>query len=121
MAYTLGTAAKETGKSKTTIKRSIDKGRLSAKKNEAGEWQIDPAELHRVYPVSVPKVEQNLQGELHAAHKRITELERNIQDLRDDRDHWRQESEDWKQQTKLLTDQRGSNGGGFWARVFGRS
>jgi hypothetical protein len=50
MAYTLGTAAKATGKDRATISRAIRKGRISAVKNAQGEWQIDPAELHRVYP-----------------------------------------------------------------------
>ena len=50
MAYTLGTAAKATGKSKTTIKRALEKGRISGKKTDLGEWQIEPIELHRIYP-----------------------------------------------------------------------
>ena len=48
--HTLGTAAKATGVSKPTIQRAIKSGRISAKKNDLGVWQIDPAELHRVYP-----------------------------------------------------------------------
>lgn len=48
--YTIGTAAKATGKSKSTISRDIDKGKISATKNEDGSYSIDPAELHRVYP-----------------------------------------------------------------------
>lgn len=50
MAYTLGSAAKATGKSKATISKAIATHRISATKNDIGEWQIDPAELHRVYP-----------------------------------------------------------------------
>jgi len=48
--YTIGTAAKATGKSKSTISRDIDKGKISAVRNEDGSYSIDPAELHRVYP-----------------------------------------------------------------------
>src|SRR5512135_3393463 len=51
MAYTLGEAAKATGISKTSIRRALDKGRISGTKSETGEWRIDPAELHRVYPM----------------------------------------------------------------------
>jgi hypothetical protein len=36
MLYTLGQAAKAVGKAKGTIKNAIDKGRLSASKNETG-------------------------------------------------------------------------------------
>jgi hypothetical protein len=50
MPYTLGQAAKATGLSKPTISDAIKKGRISAKKNESGSFEIDPAELHRVYP-----------------------------------------------------------------------
>jgi hypothetical protein len=50
MGYTLGTAAKATGKSRTSILRAIEKGKISASKNAHGEWDIDPSELHRVYP-----------------------------------------------------------------------
>jgi excisionase family DNA binding protein len=55
---TLGQAAKETGLSKPSISKAIKNGRLSAVKTDNGEYQIDPAELFRVYPVSSkPKVE----------------------------------------------------------------
>jgi excisionase family DNA binding protein len=50
MSYTLGQAAKATGLSKPTISEAIKKGRISASKNESGAFEIDPAELHRVYP-----------------------------------------------------------------------
>lgn len=43
-------AAKEVGKSTPTITRAIKKGKLSAIKNENGGYEIDPAELFRVYP-----------------------------------------------------------------------
>lgn len=52
MAYTLGAAARATGKSKATISRAIKSGRLSAGRDEAGGYVIDPAELHRVYPAT---------------------------------------------------------------------
>lgn len=49
---TLGKAAIETGKSKTTIAHAIKTGRLSATINDKGQYQIDPAELFRVYTPS---------------------------------------------------------------------
>jgi hypothetical protein len=51
MRYTLGQAAKATGKGKTTIQRAVAKGLISAEKGRNGEYQIDPAELHRVFPI----------------------------------------------------------------------
>jgi hypothetical protein len=59
MRYTLGQAAKATGKSKTTIQRAVTKGLVSGEKGQNGEYRIDPAELHRIFPlknsVTVPK------------------------------------------------------------------
>ncbi len=52
MFYTLGQAAKATGKTKTTIQVAIKNGRMSASKDDLGRYQIDPAELHRVYPLT---------------------------------------------------------------------
>lgn len=50
----LGEAAKLTGKAKSTILRSINKGELSAQR-DGSRYLIDPAELHRVYEVTVPQ------------------------------------------------------------------
>jgi hypothetical protein len=47
--YTLGEAAKATGKAKSTILRAIKNGTVSASKGPKGSYQIDPAELHRVF------------------------------------------------------------------------
>jgi len=53
MTYTLGQAAKATGKNKATIFQAIKSGRISAAKDDFGRYMIDPAELHRLYsPVS---------------------------------------------------------------------
>ena len=51
MPYSLKDAAEASGKSKPTILRAIQNGKVSAEKDAHGEWQIEPAELHRVYPV----------------------------------------------------------------------
>jgi len=50
---TLGESAKEVGKSKTTITRAIQAGKLSAKRLEDGSYQIDPSELFRVYEPAI--------------------------------------------------------------------
>lgn len=42
-------AAKASHRGKTTILNAIQSGRLSATKDENGHYQIDPAELFRVY------------------------------------------------------------------------
>lgn len=129
MAYTLGEAAKATGKSKATISKAIKSGRISAMKDEAGTFHIDPAELHRVYPPTVSNEHEEtpgkpttntqndglireLQARLEAAQERLADKETVISDLREDRDRWRQQA------TSLLADQRPKPG--FWARLIGK-
>jgi hypothetical protein len=48
--YTIVTAAAAAGRNKTAILRAIKSGKISVAKDENGEWQVDPAELHRIYP-----------------------------------------------------------------------
>ena len=50
--FSLSQAAKHAGVSKATIHRAIKSGRLSALQQDDDSYQIDPAELHRVYEVS---------------------------------------------------------------------
>jgi len=117
MRYTLGQASKATGKTKSTIQRAIVKGRISAIKNDNGSYCIDPSELHRVYPVVIHNkplqntlrstnsamgyaVEQSIklkeiEGELKASQKRCSELLEQKEDLKKERD-------DWKDQAKKL-------------------
>lgn len=128
MVYTLGEAAKATGKSKATISKAIKNGRISALKGDDGVFKIDPSELHRVYPPTVnlpPKAltqetEVNtyndgrikeLEARLEAARERILDKDSVISDLRDDRDRWRQQA------TALLEDKRPK---GFFKTLFKR-
>ena len=48
--YTIATAAAAIGRNKTAILRAIKAGKISVAKDENGEWQIDPTELHRHIP-----------------------------------------------------------------------
>jgi hypothetical protein len=49
--FTLNQAAIECKKSKSTVLNAIKKGRLSAVKDDIGNYKIDAAELFRVYPL----------------------------------------------------------------------
>ncbi|WP_374309954.1 helix-turn-helix domain-containing protein [Methylocella sp.] len=110
MTYTLGTAAQATGVSKTSIHRAIRNGRISAVKGEAGDWRIEPAELHRVYPpvtvaepVAPGKTEQSvtpggtdsnaLAAQLDGLKALLAEKDRRIGDLETDRDRWARQAE----------------------------
>lgn len=51
----LSAAAKEVDRSKSTLSRAIKDGRLSAIRCQDGSYEIDPAELYRVFPLAVPQ------------------------------------------------------------------
>jgi len=53
MMYSLTEAARQTGVSKSTIYRAVKSGKISAKRNEDAEYEIDPAELFRVFEQQV--------------------------------------------------------------------
>ena len=57
MHLSLGQAAKETGMDKSTISRAIKSGKLSATRKENGGYEIDPAELFRVFAPASKKME----------------------------------------------------------------
>jgi hypothetical protein len=59
MRYSLSQAATATGKNKATIQRAIKSGKISASKNSSGTYEIDPSELHRVFPETVQGVAQH--------------------------------------------------------------
>src|SRR3954451_20390404 len=96
MSYTIGQAAKVTGKSKPTISRAVKSGTISATKNEDGSYTIDPAELHRVFPPvksssnDNPDLKQSetpispaqLQREIELLRELIADKEGVIDDLR---------------------------------------
>ena len=48
MVYTLGTVAKATGKSKSTIAKAVRSGKIKATKTDSG-YEIAPDELAKVY------------------------------------------------------------------------
>lgn len=125
MQYSANQAAEATGKNVATITRAIKSGKLSATKDTSGAWQIDGAELSRVYPLRTQSLQnltmQNgenptqrdklaednaLREELAALRERDklkdTLLENYVAqmaDLKEDRDKWRQQA------TNLLASQ----------------
>jgi hypothetical protein len=64
---------------------------LSAQRDETGSWQIDPAELHRVFPLPAPATTATAAMQRDAmADALVAELRAVIADLRQDRDRWRE-------------------------------
>jgi hypothetical protein len=115
MKLSLGQAAKETGLDKSTISRAIKSGKLSAHRKESGGYEIDPAELFRVFspasqksdPVALPPniptetllENRELRIKLEAAELRIRDKEDEIRDLRHRLDA---ESEERRKLTLML-------------------
>lgn len=50
MRFTLSQAAKEAGVSKGTLSKALQSGRMSGERREDGSFQIEAAELFRVFP-----------------------------------------------------------------------
>jgi DNA repair exonuclease SbcCD nuclease subunit len=126
MTMTLNQAAKAAGKAKGTILKAIKDGTLSAPKDEKGRYEIDPAELHRVFPLTsheqsekpkltTPNDHENrieierLRAELKAAQTLTDNMAETVADLRERLDR---EGEERRQLTAMLTDQRTAGQGG---------
>ena len=48
--YNLMSAAAAAGVNRSTVLRAIKAGRISAQRDSNNNWEIDPAEFHRVFP-----------------------------------------------------------------------
>ena len=142
MKYTLSEAASATGKNKATIQRAIKSGKISAPKGESGSYEIDPSELHRVFPPVAQRVANQVNATLRndAQHiekpadfnvlQRIADLEKELavmeerkNGLDEQKRHLTDTVEDLRMRLDssegrvlaLLNDQRPK---GFWKRLF---
>ena len=113
--YTLATAAAAAGINRSTVFRAIKAGRISAQRDDNGQWQIDPAEFHRVFPTlpaaATTRPQTVQQGATTDAL--VATLNKVIDDLRADRDLWQSQSDHWREAYEntqrlipLLTQQR---------------
>jgi len=105
--FSLTQAAKEVGKSKPTISKAIKTGRLSAKKVGVG-YEIDAAELFRVYP----KATQNEPAKETASTGEVNLLGLEVKMLREQLDRERDTVDDLRKRLdraeRLIEDQRPS-------------
>ena len=98
MPLSLKAAAESVGLNKSSLLRAIQKGRLSAVRNESGEWEIDGSELSRVFPsveqrkVNDAKHQGPLQAEIDGLKGMAELLRQQLADVRSDRDHWRDQA-----------------------------
>jgi len=119
MVYSLTQAAQATGLTRQGILAAIKRGAISGSKNVHGQWEIDAAELHRVY--SPTTVDSNistlvdssvtpinslstlaineLQQKLAVAEALLQEARGQVDELRADRDAWKQQAHEWMMMT----------------------
>jgi len=149
MSYTLGTAARATGVSKSTIYRAIKAGRMSANRADSGDYAIDPAELHRVFPpldsdetrpgdadAKRPTTTEGselafkaarLEAEIAASALVAELLRRQLDETRQDRDHWRGQAQRLvalpppSHASPMAGIDMSSDRVGFMSRLFGRA
>jgi hypothetical protein len=121
---TLGAASRLTGCAKSTLLRAIRAGRMSANRDDTGQWQIEPVELFRVFPSIPPEatlapatvehgaiadeitapaaVEHGaIAGEItdelvKLLREQLEDMRNQVADLCADRDYWRQASDHWR-------------------------
>jgi hypothetical protein len=107
MILSLLEAARETGKSKSSIWRAAKSGLLSVTKNDAGEYQIETSELFRVFDAK--RVEPRVvtqDAAVHVTHEaddtalrlaisetQIAALHAMVEELKQARDAWQAQAE----------------------------
>jgi len=127
MKYTIGQAAKATGRSKSLISKAIKDGKISATRagtTLTSPMEIDASELFRVYPMllrqenkvvqrqETPKEQQNndaialataleiVKVERKYQDKRIADLEEQLKEAKENAEEYRQELK--STETKLI-------------------
>ena len=139
---TVSQAAKEVGITRGGLWKAIKEGRLSATKNNKGQFAIDPAELFRVYPpvdavdvyseqASIDEYqsrqheENELRIRLELTNRLLAKAESEVDDLRRRLDD---ESSERRKLMQLLTHQPEQQaqpepkqeGSLLWRKLFGR-
>lgn len=140
MVYSLTQAASATGLTRQGILAAIKRGTISGSKNEHGQWTIDAAELHRVYPptttdsnantpvdssyppINTPSTQEtnDLNQRLAVAEALLREARGQVDELRADRDAWKQQAHEWMILTKALPEGDPKPKRGLFAKLFGK-
>lgn len=125
MKHTLSSAASATGKSKSTIYRAVKNGKISAFRNENGDFEIDPSELHRVFPpLSVVSDESEKTQQMTQTETAMIRQENGFlkQQLAREREFVEILEKRLENLTALLTHQteKKSDGKELWKKVFKR-
>jgi hypothetical protein len=118
----LSEAATAAGIAKSTIWRAVKAGRISATRTEMGTYQVDAAELFRVFPATPKHGDMKqaaiefvpgaaaLEAQISALKEVSSLLKEQLEDTRKDRDAWRTQAES---NQRLLVDARPRRRGFF--------
>jgi excisionase family DNA binding protein len=92
--FTITEAAKQTGLTRAAIHKAIKAGRLSATKDDSGNYSIDAAELFRVYkPVDIESKQEPVNlpntAEYQLIAQRLELTERLLKQVESERDNLR--------------------------------
>jgi hypothetical protein len=111
---TLAQTARLTGRGKMILARAIS-GRIFAGSREDSGSNVEGAESARVYPFPAPvETATELCTRLALAEERLTELKAMLEDMRRDRDAWREQA-----QTRLLPAPAATRSWWRWLRETG--
>jgi hypothetical protein len=122
MVYSLTQAAQATGLTRQGVLAAIKRGTISGAKNAQGQWEIDAAELHRVYPLATVDSNVNtlvdtsitpdntlstqaintLQQRLAVTEALLQEARGQVDELKADREAWKNQAHEWMMMTKAL-------------------
>ena len=90
MPITLAQAAEQCGVNRLTLLRAVRRVCISGTRDDAGNWTIDPAEAFRAFPPRQPPQQAKADAATDAL---VAQLHRVIDDLRQDRDQWREQAQ----------------------------
>src|SRR5262249_26187631 len=90
-------AVRLTGRGKTILARAISSRLFAGSKDEDGGNNSDETEVARAYTFPAPSETAELRTRLALAEERLSELKAMLEDMRRDRDAWREQA-----QTRLL-------------------
>lgn len=142
MNISLSEAAKLVGMSKNGIVKAIKSGKISGSKNPHGQWEVDAAELTRVYkpvevlaqvrpnksePVSDGESNENraLKREVELQREQINLLREQLTEARGREEKILRMMDEQISTMRMITDQREpkkpEEGRGFWSRMFGKA
>lgn len=123
-------AAEQVGKSKSTILRAVQKGKISADRTDDGGYAIDPSELIRVYGDTVaqrastePKGQDATPDGTAALQAQIDGLKAQLELMREQLDDAKGQREAWQKQAetaqRLLADHSPKKRGWFGLKKAG--